>query len=45
MWPSHQTTQAGSPTTIPAHTKGRYIMVQLNGTGYLALAEVQAFTD
>ncbi|MGW8555641.1 galactose-binding domain-containing protein, partial [Streptomyces tubercidicus] len=45
VWSSHRTIEAGSPTTIPVSTKGRYVMVQLNGTGYLALAEVQAFTN
>lgn len=42
VWSSHQSTQAGTPTTIPAATTGRYVMVQLSGTGYLSLAEVQA---
>ncbi|WP_164743424.1 LamG-like jellyroll fold domain-containing protein [Microbacterium sulfonylureivorans] len=37
----HQTTQAGSPTTIPADVTGRYVMVQLAGTNYLSLAEVK----
>jgi hypothetical protein len=44
VWSSHQTTQAGTPTTIsvPAVT-GRYVMVQLNDTDYLSLAEVQVY--
>ncbi|MFE7710783.1 discoidin domain-containing protein [Streptomyces sp. NPDC057486] len=42
MWSSHQTGVLGAPPTIPAHTSGRYVMVQLSGTSRLALAEVQA---
>lgn len=41
VWVSHQTTQAGSPTTIPVGAAGRYVQVQLAGTGTLSLAEVQ----
>jgi RHS repeat-associated protein len=37
----HQTTTAGSPTSVSVHRTGRYVRVQLTGTGYLALAEVQ----
>jgi hypothetical protein len=43
VWSSHQTGQLGRPTNIPAATTGRYVMVQLTGTNYLALAEVQVF--
>jgi hypothetical protein len=43
VWSSHQTGQAGSPTLLTANTTGRYVMVQLAGTNYLAIAEVQAF--
>jgi hypothetical protein len=43
VWSSHQTGQLGRPTRIPAPTTGRYVMVQLAGTNYLALAEVQVF--
>jgi hypothetical protein len=28
---------------MPANVTGRYVMVQLSGTNYLALAEVQVF--
>ncbi|WP_309615028.1 alpha-L-fucosidase [Salinibacterium sp.] len=44
VWSSHQTTQAGSPTTIPipGGKIGQYVRVQLAGTGYLSLAEVKA---
>ncbi|WP_309619349.1 hypothetical protein [Salinibacterium sp.] len=40
---SHQTTQAGSPTTvtIPGGKTGQYVRVQLAGTGFLALADVR----
>ena len=44
VWSSHQTGQAGRPSTIPADTTGRYVMVQLSGTNYLGLAEVQVFS-
>ncbi|WP_164743502.1 discoidin domain-containing protein [Microbacterium sulfonylureivorans] len=43
VWSQHLTTQAGTPTIVPAPATGRYIMVQLNGTGYLSLAEVRAY--
>lgn len=43
VWSVHQTSQAGSPTHIPVGASGRYVMVQLNGTDYLSLAEVQVF--
>ncbi|MFF9754558.1 alpha-L-fucosidase [Streptomyces sp. NPDC014344] len=39
----HQTTTAGTPTTLTVGTSGRYVMVQLAGTGVLSLAEFQAF--
>jgi hypothetical protein len=41
VWSNHQTSQAGSPTKIPADVRGRYIMVQQSGTEYLSLAEVE----
>ncbi len=43
VWSSHQTTQAGSPTTIaiPGGKTGQYVRVQLAGTGFLALADVR----
>jgi hypothetical protein len=43
VWSDHQPGTAGRPTRIPAATAGRYVMVQLSGTNYLALAEVQVF--
>jgi hypothetical protein len=43
VWSSHQIAQMGRPTRIPASVTGRYVMVQLTGANYLALAEVQAF--
>lgn len=44
-WVSHQSAQAGRPTTIDVggHT-GRYVRVQLAGTNQLALAEVQVLS-
>lgn len=43
VWSNHQTTQAGSPTTIPVSATGRYVMIQLNSPGYLSLAEVEVY--
>ena len=34
---------AGTPTTIPVNQTGRYVRVQLSGTNYLSLAEVQVW--
>jgi RHS repeat-associated protein len=35
--------QGGSPTTVTLNRTGRYVRVQLAGTNYLSLAEVQVF--
>ncbi|HZC52374.1 MAG TPA: discoidin domain-containing protein, partial [Mycobacterium sp.] len=43
VWSNHQAGTMGTPTRIPAPTSGRYVMVQLTGTNYLALAELQVF--
>ncbi|WP_246061472.1 VWD domain-containing protein [Lapillicoccus jejuensis] len=45
VWSSHQTGQMISPTdvTLPGSTQGRYVLVQLNGSDYLHIAEVEAF--
>jgi hypothetical protein len=43
VWSSHQTGTAGTVTTVRPGTPGRYVMVQLNGTNYLALAGVEVF--
>jgi hypothetical protein len=40
---SHQTTAPNPSTTIAAGAQGRYVRVQLSGTNYLSLAEVQVF--
>ncbi len=41
-WSNHQTTAPSPSTTISATgAQGRYVRVQLSGTNYLALAEVQ----
>ena len=40
-WSSHQTTAPNPSTVIAAATEGRYVRVQLSGTNYLSLAEVQ----
>jgi hypothetical protein len=44
VWSSHQTGAAANVTTVTPGVSGRYVMVQLNGSNYLALAEVEAFT-
>ncbi|MDT4955975.1 MAG: hypothetical protein QOJ02_4113 [Acidobacteriota bacterium] len=36
--------QGGVPTTIPVNRTGRYVRVQLSGTNYLSLAEVQVLS-
>lgn len=46
VWSVHQTGTAGLPTQISVATatgSGRYVMVQLDGTGYLSLAEVEVY--
>jgi hypothetical protein len=43
VWSTHQTATMGRPTRITASVTGRYVMVQLAGTNYLSLAEVQVF--
>jgi hypothetical protein len=43
VWSSHQTAQAGFPTTVDVGRTGRYVRIQLAGTNELALAEVQSF--
>jgi hypothetical protein len=43
VWSSHQTGTVGRPTRLPVAASGRYVLVQLAGTNYLALAEVQVF--
>jgi hypothetical protein len=42
-WSSHQATAPNPSTAIAAGTQGRYVRVQLTGTNYLSLAEVQLF--
>jgi hypothetical protein len=43
-WKSHQTSAPNPSTTIAVSAvKGRYVRVQLTGTDYLSLAEVQVF--
>jgi hypothetical protein len=42
-WSSHQTTAPNPSTTIAVGARGRYVRVQLSGTGFLSLAEVQVF--
>lgn len=40
-WSGHQTAAPNPSSEIPVDTLGRYIRVQLSGTDYLTLAEVQ----
>ena len=40
---SHQTTAPSPSTSIQVASPGRYVRVQLSGTNYLSLAEVQVF--
>ena len=42
-WSNHQTTFPNPSTTITANAQGRYVRVQLSGTNYLSLTEVQVF--
>ena len=43
-WSSHQTTAPNPQTTIAtAGVQGRYVRVELSGTNYLEIAEVQVF--
>ncbi|MFF4960031.1 galactose-binding domain-containing protein [Streptomyces sp. NPDC001222] len=43
VWSSHQPGTVGRPTRLPVTAPGRYVMIQLSGTNYLTLAEVQVF--
>jgi uncharacterized protein YegP (UPF0339 family) len=42
-WSSHQTGSPNPSSTIALSAQGRYVRVQLSGTNYLSLAEVQVF--
>jgi hypothetical protein len=45
-WSSHQTAAPHPSVSLtPSGARGRYVRVQLNGTGYLSLAEVQVFAQ
>jgi hypothetical protein len=43
VWSSHRTGPAPQVTTVQPGVPARYVLVQLNGTNYLALAEVEVF--
>jgi hypothetical protein len=43
VWSVHRTGSAPAVTALKLSVPGRYVMVQLAGTNYLALAEVQVF--
>ncbi|MBZ5618513.1 MAG: discoidin domain-containing protein [Acidobacteriia bacterium] len=42
---SHQTSAPAPSTSIPVGAQGRYVRVQLSGTNFLSLAEVQAISQ
>jgi hypothetical protein len=42
-WSSHQTSHPNPSTAISVNAQGRYVRVQISGTNYLSLAEVQVF--
>lgn len=42
-WSTHRTVAPNPSTTISTTGQGRYVRVQLTGTNYLSLAEVQVF--
>jgi hypothetical protein len=44
-WSSHQTGSPNPSTAITLNAQGRYVRVQLSGTNYLALAEVQVYAS
>jgi alpha-L-fucosidase len=41
VWSAHETEQAGRPTSIPVGRGGRYVRIQLAGSNWLTLPEVQ----
>jgi hypothetical protein len=43
VFASHQTTAPNSSVSIPVGVQARYVRVQLSGTDYLSLAEVQVY--
>ncbi|MEU6215813.1 discoidin domain-containing protein [Streptomyces sp. NPDC047023] len=45
VWSHRQATQQAASVTVPVARSGRYIMIQLAGTGYLSLAEVRAVSN
>jgi hypothetical protein len=45
VWSFHDTGTAGFPSGYSPKVTGRYVMVQLNGTNFLHMAEVQVYTN
>ncbi|WP_319956155.1 alpha-L-fucosidase [Micromonospora yasonensis] len=43
VWSTMQAAPAGRPTTVPVNATGRYVRIQLAGTNYLTINEVQVF--
>ncbi len=43
IWRQHVNSLSSSSLSIPVGVQGRYVRVQLEGSGYLSLAEVQVF--
>jgi hypothetical protein len=42
---NHQTATPNPSIIVPVGTQGRYVRVQLSGTNYLSLAEVQVISQ
>jgi hypothetical protein len=42
---NHQTATPNPSIIVPVGTQGRYVRVQLSGTNYLSLAEVQVVSQ
>jgi alpha-L-fucosidase len=45
VWSSRQIQVAGRPTAVPVAQSGRYVRIQLKGTNWLTLPEVQVFGE
>ncbi|MFJ2030156.1 hypothetical protein [Streptosporangium sp. NPDC087985] len=43
VWSTLQVAPTGRPTTVPVDATGRYVRIQLAGTNYLTINEVQVF--
>ena len=43
VWSNHQTSTPNPSSTIAVNAQGRYVRIQLSGTNFLHIAEVQIF--